>query len=148
MFLYESLSGLLGLLALVWIGFHLRRRLRPGDLLLIFFIWYGAVRFVLETFREDNWTFFGVPTAQVVSIGFIVPALLILLWRHRPGHPDDDPATHPEVATWGAASAEPAEPVEPAEPDACPAEARRDRRARDDGRRAPRSIRHRTRRPT
>ena len=27
---------------------------------------------------------------------------LILLWRHRPGHPIDAPATHPEVATWGA----------------------------------------------
>ena len=36
-------------------------RLRPGDLLLIFFIWYGAVRFALETLRVDNWTFFGRP---------------------------------------------------------------------------------------
>jgi phosphatidylglycerol---prolipoprotein diacylglyceryl transferase len=102
LFLYESLSGLIGLLVLVWIGYHMRRRLRPGDILLVFFIWYGVVRFSLETMRHDNWTFFGIPTAQVVSLGFIVPAVLILLWRHRPGHADDDPPTHPEIATWGA----------------------------------------------
>ena len=102
LFLYESLSGVLGLLVLVWLGFHARKRLRPGDLLLVFFIWYAVVRFVLETFREGNWTFFGVPVAQIVSVLFIVAAGLILLWRHRPGHPIDAPATHPEVATWGA----------------------------------------------
>ena len=102
LFLYESLSGLIGALVLIWIGFHLRKRLRPGDLLLLFFVWYGMVRFVLETLRQDNWTFFGVPTAQIVSLLFVIPALVILAWRHRPGHPLDDPATHPEVATWGA----------------------------------------------
>ena len=35
----------------------------------------AIVRFVLETLRADNWTFFGVPTAQIVSLLFIVPAL-------------------------------------------------------------------------
>ncbi len=102
LFLYESLSGLIGLLVLVWIGYHLRPRLRVGDLLLVFFVWYGTTRFVLETLRHDNWTFFGIPTAQVVSIGIVVPALVILAWRHRRGHALDDPPTHPEVATWGA----------------------------------------------
>jgi phosphatidylglycerol:prolipoprotein diacylglycerol transferase len=102
LFLYESLSGLLGALFLIWLGFRARKRLRPGDLLLVFFVWYGLVRFVLEAFREGNWTFNGVPVAQIVSLMFVIPALLILGWRHRPGHPTDDPATHPEVATWGA----------------------------------------------
>jgi hypothetical protein len=102
LFLYESISGVLGLVALVWIGFHFRKRLRPGDLLLLFFVWYGIVRFLLETFRVDNWTFFGVPVAQIVSILIVVPAVLILLWRHRPGHPLDEPASRPRVATWGA----------------------------------------------
>jgi hypothetical protein len=61
-----------------------------------------VIRFVLETFRQDNWTFFGVPTAQIVSLLFIVPSLLILAWRHRRGHPLDDPPSRPEVAIWGA----------------------------------------------
>ena len=109
LFLYESLSGLIGAIVLIWLGFHARKRLRPGDLILLFFVWYGLVRFVLETFRQENWTFFGIPTAQIVSLLFVVPALLILAWRHRPGHPLDDPASRPAGATWGALG----RPIEP-----------------------------------
>src|SRR3954464_10893895 len=113
LFLYESISGALGALFLIWLGYHARSRLRPGDLLLTFFVWYGTTRFVLETLRADNWTFFGVPTAQIVSLLFIVPALVILFWRHRSRRPDDRPATHPDVQTWGA----PGSAVEPDESD-------------------------------
>ena len=102
LFLYESLSGVLGAVVLIWIGFRLRHSLRPGDLILTFFIWYGLVRFALEALRQENWTFFGAPTAQVVSVLFVVPALLTLAWRHRPMHPDDDPPSRPAEATWGA----------------------------------------------
>jgi phosphatidylglycerol:prolipoprotein diacylglycerol transferase len=111
LFLYESISGALGALFLIWLGYHVRDRLRPGDLLLVFFIWYGVVRFALETLRVDNWTFFGIPTAQIVSALFVIPALVILAWRHRRGHPVDDPPSRPEVATWGAMG----RPVEPGE---------------------------------
>ena len=71
LFLYESISGILGALVLIWLGYHRRDRLRPGDLLLIFFIWYGTVRFFLEPLRQENWTFNGIPTAMLVSLGFI-----------------------------------------------------------------------------
>ena len=111
LFLFESLSGAIGAAALILIGFRARRWLRPGDLLLLFFIWYGVVRFALETFRADNWTFFGVPMAQIVSLLFVIPAALILAWRHRPGHPLDDPPTRPAVASWGALG----RPVDPGE---------------------------------
>jgi len=102
LFLYESISGALGALFLIWLGYRARRSLRPGDLLLVFFVWYGTVRFFLEALRADNWTFFGVPTAQLVSLVFVIPALGILAFRHQRGHPLDDPPTYPEVATWGA----------------------------------------------
>ena len=102
LFLYESISGILGCLALIWIGYHWRKRLRPGDLLLLFFVWYGIVRFVLEGLRHDNWTFYGVPVAQLVSLGFVIPAILLLLYRHRPRHGTDAPPSRPAVATWGA----------------------------------------------
>ena len=106
LFLYESLSGLFGMLFLLWVGHRFRARLRPGDIILLFFIWYGAVRFALETLREDNWTFFGIPTAMLVSLLFIGISAVILAWRHRPGHPmTDDPPAFPERATWGAAGA-------------------------------------------
>ncbi len=103
LFLYESLSGALGVLALVAIGSRFRTRLRPGDILLFFLIWYSLVRFVLETLRSDNWTFFGFPVAQLVSLAFIIVAVVILVLRHRPGAAaDDPPPSVPGVATWGA----------------------------------------------
>jgi phosphatidylglycerol---prolipoprotein diacylglyceryl transferase len=85
LFLYESLSGVLGAIALLWIARRYGRHMRPGDLLLIFFIWYAAVRLALETLRTGNWTFFGVPTAIVISAVAIVGALVVLAIRHRPG---------------------------------------------------------------
>jgi phosphatidylglycerol:prolipoprotein diacylglycerol transferase len=102
LFLYESISGILGAAFLIALGYRLRHRLRPGDLLLVFFIWYGAVRFVLETFRLEVWTFNGIPTAQLVSLGFIAVGIGVLGWRHRPGHGPDGPAADPERARWGA----------------------------------------------
>jgi hypothetical protein len=61
-------------------------RLRPGDLAMIFIIWYSTVRFGLEYLRAGyNWTFFGVPTAQVVAGAFMQAAVAVLVWRHRPG---------------------------------------------------------------
>jgi len=86
LFLYESVSGVLGALALVWLARRLGPRVRAGDLLLVFFIWYGSVRFVLESLKANNWTFFGVPTAQVIAAVTVLGAAAILILRHR-GHP-------------------------------------------------------------
>jgi phosphatidylglycerol:prolipoprotein diacylglycerol transferase len=84
LFLYESLSGILGALALLWIARRWGPRMRPGDLFLVFLIWYAAVRLLLETLRTGNWTFFGIPTAIVISSIVIVASILALLYRHRP----------------------------------------------------------------
>jgi phosphatidylglycerol---prolipoprotein diacylglyceryl transferase len=105
LFLYESISGIAGALFLFWLGSRFRSRLRPGDLLLVFFVWYGTTRFLLENLRADNWTFFGVPVAQIVSIVVIAIGVGGLIHRHRPRRAADRPPTHPEVATWGALGA-------------------------------------------
>jgi phosphatidylglycerol:prolipoprotein diacylglycerol transferase len=92
MFLYESLSGLIGALFLIWLARRFSSRLRPGDLLLVFFIWYGAVRYAVESLKADNWLFFGVPTAQIIAAVTVVAAAVVLIARHaRPsavGPPD------------------------------------------------------------
>ncbi len=87
LFLYESISGILGALFLIWLARRWSSKLISGDLLLIFFVWYGTTRFLLETFRHDNWTFFGVPTAQLVTLVFILGGLIGLWYRHGPGRP-------------------------------------------------------------
>ena len=106
LFLYESISGIVGAAFLVSLGFRYRSWLRPGDLLLVFFIWYGTTRFVLEFLRADNWTFFGIPTAQIVSMVFIAIGVVGLILRHRGSRMGDRPPTHPQAATWGSLGAE------------------------------------------
>jgi phosphatidylglycerol---prolipoprotein diacylglyceryl transferase len=83
LFLYESISGLLGAAVLLWLARHPRPWQRPGDLLLIFFAWYAVVRFLLEFLRTGNWRLEGIPTAQIFSILFGVGAVLVFAWRHR-----------------------------------------------------------------
>jgi phosphatidylglycerol:prolipoprotein diacylglycerol transferase len=86
LFLYESISGLLGALFLIWLGRRFTHRTRPGDLFLIFFIWYGTVRFALETLRVGNWTVQEIPVASIVSVALVGGAAVLLVARHlRPG---------------------------------------------------------------
>jgi phosphatidylglycerol:prolipoprotein diacylglycerol transferase len=87
LFLYESVSGVIGAVVLLWLARRPTSRLVRGDLLLIFLIWYGTTRFVLEFMRTGNWTFFGIATAQIVSAGFILAGLIGLWYRHGPGRP-------------------------------------------------------------
>jgi phosphatidylglycerol---prolipoprotein diacylglyceryl transferase len=98
LFLYESISGALGAITLLWLARRYGARLRPGDLLLVFFIWYAAVRLALEFLRTGNWTFFGVPTAVVVSVVVIVGAVAVLAWRHRPSAAGGDRWDDPDPA--------------------------------------------------
>jgi phosphatidylglycerol:prolipoprotein diacylglycerol transferase len=108
LFLYESLAGLIGMLVLLWLARRAAHRLRPGDLLGIFFVWYGVVRFALETLRTGNWTFNGLPTAWLFAAAFIVAGLAILALRHaRPG-----PSTAEEDARRLAERAEVTEPAD------------------------------------
>jgi phosphatidylglycerol:prolipoprotein diacylglycerol transferase len=94
MFLYESLSGLLGAIVLIWLARRLAGRLRPGDLLLVFFIWYGSVRFAVESLKANDWRLFGIPTAQIVATITILGAATILVARHaRPSRRGSPPPT-------------------------------------------------------
>jgi phosphatidylglycerol:prolipoprotein diacylglycerol transferase len=83
LFLYESLSGVVGALVALWVARRWGARLVPGDLFLGWVIWYSVVRFGLETLRVGNWTVGGVPTAMIVSTVLVVAAVGALIWRHR-----------------------------------------------------------------
>jgi phosphatidylglycerol:prolipoprotein diacylglycerol transferase len=104
LFLYESISGLVGMTALLWLTNRYATRLRTGEIALVFFIWYAIVRFLLEFLRVDNWTFFGIPTAQVISTAVIAVAAILVVERHRRVPPGlsapsgPDPAGEPASA--------------------------------------------------
>ncbi len=90
LFLYESISGLVGAAVLLYLA-RRSRRLRAGDITLLFFAWYGTTRFLLEPLRSNNWTFFGIPTASIISAIVVLGALALLGLRHRPGAPMSAP---------------------------------------------------------
>jgi phosphatidylglycerol:prolipoprotein diacylglycerol transferase len=82
LFLYESLSGAIGAIVLLWVARRFASRLLAGDIALMVFAWYSATRFLLEPLRTGNWTFEGIPTASIISGVIAVGSLSILVLRH------------------------------------------------------------------
>jgi len=83
LFLYESLLSFIGVAVLLWIGGRFPHRLRPGDIILGYGIWYPLERFFLEFLRIEPWTVAGVATAQWISGAAILVCGILLIWRHR-----------------------------------------------------------------
>src|ERR1035437_6437408 len=109
LFLYESLLSLVGVFVMLWLWrrFTARGRLLiVGDVGMLYFVWYGLERSLLEFFRSGyDWTFFGLGTAQIVGIGAATAAIAVIVVRHRlvgflPAGPTEgaipsiDPALH------------------------------------------------------
>jgi phosphatidylglycerol---prolipoprotein diacylglyceryl transferase len=85
LFLYESLWNFLGFGVLFWLARRYEDRLLPGDLALIYFIWYPLGRFFIEFIRTDSWFFAGTPFNMVhlLSALAILGSAVILFLRHR-----------------------------------------------------------------
>src|SRR5256714_8805862 len=87
LFLYESLANFIGFALIFWISRRFEKRLRNGDLFLIYLIWYPLVRFCLEFLRTDSWFFsvLGVHfnVVHILSAITIVTAATLLFVRHR-----------------------------------------------------------------
>ena len=82
LFLYESVINLIGFIFLVLVARKWKRK-QEGDLILIYMMWYGVNRIVVESLRPDAWTLAGgLPTAQLISIGMVVIGAGVLIARH------------------------------------------------------------------
>jgi phosphatidylglycerol:prolipoprotein diacylglycerol transferase len=99
LFAYEALLNLVGMVVLLVVIRRYAPRLFAGDVALMYVMWYGAVRTVLEPFRNatGNWKLFELPTAMWLGILAFVLAGAWLLIRHRRGigspmiRPPDEP---------------------------------------------------------
>ena len=116
LFFYEASFTLVGGLIALWASRRIADRLRDGDLLSFWLIWYGSVRAVLETFRSaDSQGAMSIP----VVIGFgalvVVVGIVSIVWRHRGPRPDAAPAGSAAGAD-AAAAAEQAVPMVPEAP--------------------------------
>jgi phosphatidylglycerol:prolipoprotein diacylglycerol transferase len=84
LFLYESLWNFIGFGLIFWISRRFEHSLRPGDLLLLYIIWYPTGRFILEFLRTDSWFFPGTPfnVVHLMAGVAVLASLAILLRRH------------------------------------------------------------------
>ncbi|HJT64364.1 MAG TPA: prolipoprotein diacylglyceryl transferase [Candidatus Limnocylindria bacterium] len=85
LFLYESLLNLLGMFVLLLVGRRYARRLYDGDIAMMYFIWYGSVRTLLEGFRTGNWLIGGIPTAAIIGMTVAVIGAAVIIIRHLKG---------------------------------------------------------------
>jgi phosphatidylglycerol:prolipoprotein diacylglycerol transferase len=85
LFAYESILNLVGMGALLWVGSRFARRLYDGDVAMLYFVWYGSVRTILETFRTGNWLVGGIPVAILIGVGAAVFGAAVIIIRHARG---------------------------------------------------------------
>ena len=85
LFAYEMALNFIGMLVILFVIRRFGPRLFAGDAALMYIMWYGAVRSLLEVYRVNNWTILGVPTAMWVGIIGFVLAAGWLIYRHRRG---------------------------------------------------------------
>ncbi len=85
LFLYESIWNFIGFGVLWFVSRRFAGRLRDGDLLLLYLIWYPTGRFFIEFVRTDSWFFPGTPfnVVHVLSAVVVIAAVVTLVWRHR-----------------------------------------------------------------
>ncbi|MCS7056980.1 MAG: prolipoprotein diacylglyceryl transferase [Thermoflexales bacterium] len=95
-FFYESAWNFVGFLGLMWIARRFRDRLCDGDIMGMYFIWYGLGRSWIELFfRPDAWTFGPLPTAVLISVAAIIFGVGVLLFNHGIRRP---PSSAPRAA--------------------------------------------------
>jgi phosphatidylglycerol:prolipoprotein diacylglycerol transferase len=87
LFFYESSINALGVVVLLLVARRLSHRIIPGDIFLLYLMWYPATRFTLEFLRASTWTVGPLSGAQWVSLALIAVAGSLLVWRHRRGRP-------------------------------------------------------------
>jgi phosphatidylglycerol:prolipoprotein diacylglycerol transferase len=82
-FLYESIFNLLNAILLSWLVLRLpgMRRLRSGDVVALYLINYGVIRFFIERIRTDSLYIGPLPAAYWLSFALIGAGVLIVVGR-------------------------------------------------------------------
>jgi phosphatidylglycerol:prolipoprotein diacylglycerol transferase len=109
LFAYEAILNLVGMGVLLWVGRRFALRLYDGDVAMLYFVWYGSVRTVLETSRTGNWMVGGIPVAIFIGVGAAVVGAAVIIIRHARGW--GTPGAYlKEIHARQAAEAQPAAP--------------------------------------
>lgn len=84
-FLYESIFNLINALVLSWLVLCGPRLtwFRTGDVIALYLIAYGVVRYFLERIRTDSLYIGPWPAAYWLSFALVIVGVGIMVWRHR-----------------------------------------------------------------
>jgi len=83
LFLYESILNLANMFLLIWLTRRFAKRLKQGDIFLVYLIFYPTIRFFLEFLRVDYPVIGGIDPNQVLVAVVALLAAVVLIWRHR-----------------------------------------------------------------
>lgn len=97
LFLYECLWNALGFGLIFWISRRYEKWLCPGDIVLMYLIWYPLGRFFIEFLRTDSWFFPGTPfnVVHLISAIAIVGSAIVLYRRHKGYEPQTEEESTP-----------------------------------------------------
>ena len=85
LFAYESLLNLANMLLLLWLLRQFAGRLKRGDIFNVYLIAYPLIRFSLDFLRLDASQVLSLNVNQTLMAIVGVAAIIVLIWRHRPG---------------------------------------------------------------
>ncbi len=80
-FLYESLWNL-GMAVAILLVARRWKKAHPGDMVLLWGMFYGLGRFLVEFQRPDAWLISGIATAQLIGLALIIICGVVLMYRH------------------------------------------------------------------
>ena len=83
LFLYESIANLIIFAFLIW--YRKSKKKNDGELLALYSILYGIVRFFLEAMRQEEFVlkFMGLSIAQIVSTLLVLLGIVIYILRRK-----------------------------------------------------------------
>jgi phosphatidylglycerol:prolipoprotein diacylglycerol transferase len=87
LFLYEALLNVVNFVILIVLGQKYAHKLKDGDLIFVYFLNYGVIRFFLEFVRLDTSPLAGttINVNQMTAAIAVVASALALFWRHGLG---------------------------------------------------------------
>lgn len=80
-FYFESIGCLIGCIGLLI--YRRKKNVRLGNITSIYFIWYGIIRFFIESLRMDSLMLGNFKIAQIISIIMIVIGVIIWYYARR-----------------------------------------------------------------
>lgn len=81
-FLYESVASMIGFIVI----FCLRRQvktLKIGDVSLMYLLWYGIERLIIEGMRSDSLYFGSIRVSQLLSLVLMVSSVILFLYQRK-----------------------------------------------------------------